>query len=331
MSGKVKVVALRPESDFRALGVVTPPGVEIVHRVVTEEDAIVEACADADVLLLPIRPPITASIIKRVSHLKLIQVSAIGYDNIDIEAAAQKGIPVANSKGSNRAAVTELTLLMALAHCRRLVECDNGLKSGNYFDTRAKASAKGMYEFADLTFGIVGLGDIGKCVASRLRAFETRVLYYDVVRPTAEEERELGVTFVPFEELLATADIVTLHVNLTKQTRHLISSAQLNLMKPNALLINAARGPVVDTQALVNALAEGKIGGAALDVHEQEPLPADNPYMSLPEEAKSRLIITPHIAGTSSSALVRMLQYALDNCGRLAQGLKPVAVVNGVE
>jgi phosphoglycerate dehydrogenase-like enzyme len=331
MSGTVKVVSLRSEADYKNLGVIIPPGVEVAYNPVTEPDAIVEAAKNADVLLLAIRPPITASIIERLPNLKLIQVSAIGYDNVDIDAAAAKGIPVANAQGSNREAVTELTLLMALAHCRRLIVADRGLKQGKYTETGQKVRAMGMVEFKDLTFGIVGLGDIGKCVASRLKAFETRVLYYDIIRPTAAEERELGVTYVPFEELLKTSDIVTLHVSLNKTTRHMISTPQLNLMKPSALLVNASRGPVVDSNALAKALAELKIGGAALDVHETEPLPPDSPLLSLSDEASDRLILAPHIAGTSSSAVVRMLQYALDNCGRLARGEKPVAIMNGVK
>lgn len=330
MQKKLKVVSVGPEARFSAVGIVIPPELDIVSCAANDEEAVAEACKDADAILGSFTP-ITERVIERATRLKLIQQPMAGYECVDIEAAARRGIPVANAADANASTVAEYVLFVAMMFYRRIAEGDAGVKNGKYAETRMGLSASGMYELRDKTIGIVGLGRIGRQVAKRARAFDMRILYHDIVRPTSQEEEQMGVRFATFEEVLGSSDIVTLHVPLTPLTRGMVGAEQLSMLKPNAVFINAARGPVVDEIALIDAVVKGRFLGAAVDVYSEEPLPLDHPYMAMSEEAKKRILLTPHLAGGTRESHLRMTQTALDNLARVAQGLKPLNVVNGVE
>ncbi len=323
------IISLRPEDRFKTSGAVVPPGLNIVHLAATDENTVAEACSNAD-FILGSMTKVTAHVISGAQKLKLIQMPAAGYDYIDIKAAAKAGIPVANVPNANSSTVAEYVFVAAMMLQRRIAEADAGIKSGNYARTRASIVDAGMFEMKGKTLGIVGLGRIGRDLAQRARAFEMRILYFDTIRPTADEEQQLGVKFVPFDELLGSADILTVHVPLTPQTENLIGAKQLDLLKQNAIVINAARGGIVDEAALADALVKGKISGAAMDVFTQEPLPPEHPFLSLPVEISSRLLLTPHIGGVTQESSRRMVQTGLDNIARVAQGEKPLFVVNGI-
>ena len=191
--------------------------------------------------------------------------------------------------------------------------------------------AWGMSEVSASSWGIIGLGRIGSKLAEVGRALGAEINYYKPQRKTEPEEKQLGVNFRGFKELLTTSDVIIICVPLTEKTRRLIGAREIEMMKPGAILINAARGGIVDDAAVAAALAAGHLGGAGLDTFESEPLPADHPLLTLPEEVKDRIFFTPHLGGVTVQALNRMIDAALNNCIRVIKGERPLAVVNGVE
>jgi glyoxylate reductase len=243
--------------------------------------------------------------------LKVISQMAVGYDNIDIAAATQRGIAIGHTPGvlTDTTADFAWTLLMTTA--RRVMEANLQVRSGVW-------RAWGPFELCGVdihhaTLGIIGMGRIGQAVARRAHGFEMTVLYHDQNR-VPEAEKELHAEYVSLDELLKRSDFVSLHVNLSDKTYHLIGPAQFALMKPTAILVNTSRGPVVDAQALTAALKAHKIGGAALDVTDPEPIPVDSPLTQMPN-----VVITPHIASASYQTRTRMSVIAAEN---LIAGIK---------
>jgi glyoxylate reductase/D-3-phosphoglycerate dehydrogenase len=301
--------------------------VEFVSR---EPAAVRAAIADTEILLTSPSLPVTAALLDAAPRLRLIQLPSAGYDKVDLAATRARGIPVANAAGANAATVAEHVFLVAMALQRRLLECHAGLCAGDFAGTKARLMAAGLHELAGKTLGIIGLGRIGKQVARRAAAFDLRTLYYDIVRPAPEEEAALQVTFVPMDALLAAADILTVHVPLDASTYHLVGERELARLRPTALVINAARGPVVDPAPLAQMIEDGRLGGAAVDVFEEEPAPPTDPLMQLARAGHPRLILTPHVAGVTSESTARGLQQAFDNAARFARGEPLLDVVNGV-
>jgi D-3-phosphoglycerate dehydrogenase len=246
---------------------------------------------------------------------RLVQQPAVGFDVIDHRAAAELGIPVANAAGYNRDSVADWTIMAILNLVRDGARTDRLMRSGEW----PIAKLRGR-ELGALTVGIVGLGNVGNAVAARLRAFGSRVLFADVVPRSLP-----GAGAVPLPDLLAQADVVTVHVPLDRDTRGLIDDAALGLVRPGAILVNASRGPVVDEAALVRALDSGRLGGAALDVYEVEPLAPDSPL-----RAFENVFLTPHSAGLTDEAEARVLAMCGANLRRVLDGLEPFNVVNGV-
>lgn len=290
------------------------------------EDAAAEACADADVVIgdYEFHVPISAKVVERMTRCRLIQQPSAGYQQIDTEAAAKKGIPVASVGGANAVAVAEHTIMAALALMKQLVWLDAEVRKGEW--PQQTVRSRGHFELAGKTWGVVGFGRIGREVAGRLRGWDVTVLYYDVVKAPPEVEEELAATFAEVDEILERADVVSLHAPLTEQTRHLVDTDALERMKPGAYLVNVARGEVVDEAALVEALREGKIKAAALDVFAEEPLQTGHPLTEL-----ENVLLSPHTAGTATEAVGRILQAAQENLTRVVRGEPPLYVVNGVE
>ncbi|HUW65942.1 MAG TPA: NAD(P)-dependent oxidoreductase [Spirochaetia bacterium] len=297
-----------------------------------EPNHIIAAAKDATCLLCPAPyPVISAEVINALPNLKLIQTAGAGYDKINIEAAARAGIPVANTPGINTLAVAELVLAAIIVLQRRFIYADREIKRGNYQPGRERLFQSGMSEVNGSRWGIIGLGRIGSKLAEAGQALGAEINYYKPLRKPEAEEKQLGVNYRSFEELLITSDVIIICVPLTGETRRLIGAREIQMMKPGAILINAARGGIVDDTAVAAALAAGHLGGAGLDTFEIEPLPADHPLLTLPEEVKDRLFLTPHLGGVTVQALNRMLDAALHNCIRVIRGERPLAVVNGVE
>ena len=285
---------------------------------------ILEKAAEVDALVTLLTDKIDEEVFSRGKRLRIVAQYAVGYDNIDLEAATRHGVYVTNTPGVLTEAVADFTWALILAVTRRIVEADDFVKSGEWEKTGTGWHPLMMlgFEVNGRTLGIVGFGRIGQAVARRAKGFNMRILYYDVA-PRPELERELGVERVDLETLLRESDIVTVHTPLTKETYHLIGERELKLMKKTAYLINTARGAVVDTDALVKALREGWIAGAALDVYEQEPLPGDHPLTKL-----KNVVLAPHAASATYETRSRMAELVAENLIAFLEGRTPPTLVN---
>jgi len=296
-----------------------PPGMELVV-VDPGKPEFYDAAADADYYLGSPRTGIGNEFFRAAPKLKLVQLTSAGYDRVDLEAALKAKVPVSNNGGANAVAVAEHAVLLMLAVLKKLVYHHLNVVSGTW---RASdfASVR-TYEMEGKRLGIIGLGNIGKKVARRVRGFDMDVRYYDVVRMTGDQEDALGVRYALFSELLRTSDIVTLHVPLTDVTRKMISTRELGMMKRTAVLINTCRGPVVDEDALHQALTAGTIAGAGLDVMVQEPPVKNHPLFSLPN-----VTFSPHSAGPTWDNWMKAYRNGFDNIQRMEAGQPPLWVL----
>jgi glyoxylate reductase len=285
-----------------------------------ELDTLLEGCDGAITLLTD---HIDGSVLDRHLSLRVISNFAVGYDNIDVPAATERGVLVCNTPEVLTNATADHTWALLLAAARRIPESIAYVRDGKW-KTWGPLLLLGR-EVSEATIGIVGLGRIGKQVARRARGFDMRVLAFDPFEDAAFA-REHDVTYVPLEQLLADSDFVTLHVALTPETHHLIAAAELDRMKPTTILVNASRGPVVDTDALVEALRSASILGAALDVTDPEPLPADHPLVNM-----TNCIVVPHTASATVQTRDRMAELAARNLLAGLKGERPPAAVNADE
>lgn len=273
-----------------------PPPYELLREKVQDNDGLICLLTD----------PIDRPLIEAAPNLKVISQMAVGYDNIDIGAATVKQIPVGHTPDVLTDATADFAWALLMAAARRVVEGDRVTRA-NEWKTWEPDFLLGP-NVSGATLGIVGLGRIGQAVARRAKGFDMRILYTDHKRNTLELEASLGVEFVELNDLLQASDFVTIHTPLTPETHHLFSDLQFEQMQSSAILINTARGTIVDPEALYRALKNGQIAGAALDVTEPEPIPAESPLLTL-----NNLIITPHIASASRQTREKMAQMAIAN------------------
>jgi len=282
------------------------PELEVVSAV-GDAAALRRELPRADALLVRSDTRVTADLIAAGPRLRLIARAGMGVDNIDLAAATRRGIVVLNTPGANTVSAAEHTFALLLALVRKVPWAAQSMRSGAWDRT-----ALGGSELHGKLLGIVGLGRIGLHVAGIARGFGMRLVAHDPYVPAARG-RELGVALVALDELLARADVVTLHLPLVDGTRHLLDARRLSLMKPTAMVINTARGGLIDEAALLCALERGAIAGAALDVFDQEPLPAESPL-----RRSERLVLTPHLAASTGEAQERV---ALEICGAVRDAL----------
>ena len=283
-------------------------------------DALVRKLQNKAGAIILLTDLIDEGVLSRCPDLKIVSNIAVGYNNIDVPACTRHKVMVTNTPGVLDDTTADFTWTLLLATARRLIEADQHLRSSQWNGWK-------LMEFlgSDVhhkTLGICGLGRIGQGVARRAKGFDMQVLYTDLVRATQSVEKELGVSFVDKKTLLARSDFITLHVPLGPQTTHYISKAELALMKPTAILINASRGPVIDERALVQALKEGQIAGAGLDVYEREPQ-VEPALLSM-----RNVVLAPHIASASYETRLRMAMMAAENLIAGLTGKRPSNLVN---
>lgn len=261
-------------------------------------------------------PKVDGGLMDRMPELKIISNHGVGVDHIDVAAARQRKIPVGNTPGCLDASTADMTMALLLATARNVVVGDHYARSAafTHFDPALMIGC----EVSGSTLGIVGLGRIGRQVARRANGFDMRVLYHNRKRDEAAE-RELGVTYVELDDLLKQSDFVSLNCPLTEETTNLIGARELSLMKRNGILLNIARGPVVDHDALYAALKSRRIAGAGLDVTSPEPLPRNHPLLGL-----SNLVITPHLGSASDRTRHRMMEMTVENLRAGLEG-KPLS------
>lgn len=264
--------------------------------------------------------PMGDAFYKAAPKLKLVQLLSAGYDTIDLEAARRAGVAVCNNGGANSTSVSEHALLLMLSVSRRLAWQHENVSGGRWRGN--DISGVKLFELRDKTLGIIGLGAIGKKTARLALGFGMRVQYFDIARLSEDEADAFGVRFALLDEVLKTSDIVSLHVPLSKQTKHMISTAQFKMMKKSAYIINTCRGPVIDEVALHQALSDGTIAGAGLDVFDREPPAPNNPLFQL-----KNVILTAHMAGSTLDSQYSRFRNAFDNCQRVLRGEPPLWLV----
>ena len=284
-------------------------------------EQLLEKVVEADGILTNIMDRIDADVFQAAHRLKVVSQLGVGVDNIDVAEATRRGVLVGNTPGVLAKATADIAFGLLMSAARRISEGDRWLRAGNWKMQYHPMVWLGA-EVHGATLGIVGMGQIGVEMAKRARGFDMRVIYYSRTRKP-ELESELGMEYFEPSDLLSTADFVTLHIPLTLETRHFIGERELQLMKPTAILINAARGAVVDSQALYTALKEGWISGAALDVTDPEPILPDDPLLSL-----DNLVITPHIGSASIDSRRRTCLLAARNVAAGIQGKRLEACAN---
>ena len=263
------------------------------------------------------------SLIKSAKNLKLIQLLSAGYDRMNFELLAELNISCANNGGANSWAVADHAVLLMLALYKKLTLSDKGVREGNW---RGVVDGFNTYEMANKKVGIFGIGNIGKKVAKRVQGFDCIVQYHDKYRLSEQDEKNLNLSYVKLEELFKTSDIISLHTPLTNETKGIINTHQLSLMKSSAILINTSRGPVVNEPDLIKALQNNTIAGAGLDVMNTEPIEKDNPLLQL-----DNTIVTPHSAGTTWDTWFRRAEFAYSNIKSVHEGNAPLGVAKSYE
>lgn len=256
---------------------------------------------------------VTGEQLRRAKHLKMIQKYGIGVDKIDCKAAEELNIPVCITAGANSVPVSEMAIGLMLAVNRRIPYVDKAVRAGQWPKAEMRAQC---YMLQGKTIGLVGIGNIAKQVAKRLGGFDVKeIVYYDIFRLSEEKEQELHVRYVPLDELMTVSDVISIHVPLTDETRGMISAERIGMMKPTAILINTARGFIIDQDALIDALREKKIRGAGLDAFEEEPLSADSPLLAL-----ENLVLTCHHAGSVIDNVLPRAIHAYGNIKKFSHG-----------
>jgi glyoxylate reductase len=321
---RLAVTRVIPEAGMQLLHSAEQAG-EIELRVFPNElppsPEELEALLDgADGAITILTEKITPELLDRHPSLRVVSNFAVGYDNIDAAAATERGVAVCNTPGVLTETTADFAFTLLASAARRVVEGVDYVRAGRW-QTWGPTLLLGR-DLYGATIGIVGFGRIGKEMAKRAAGFDMRILAYDAYRDE-EAAKKLGVTFVELDDLLQQSDFVTLHCALTDETHHLIGSRELGLMKREAILVNAARGPVVDTDALTAALRDGTIWSAALDVTDPEPLPADHPLISMPN-----CIVVPHIASATVATRNQMATLAVQNALAVLKGEIPPHCVN---
>ena len=273
-------------------------------------DLLLEKVGEVDGLYCLLTERIDGELLDAAPRLRVVSNMAVGYNNIDVAACTARGIPVGNTPGVLTDTTADLAFALLLAAARRIVEAADYVRAGQW-KTWGPMLLMGP-DVHGATLGIIGFGRIGQTVARRARGFDMRILYYDTYVSAADPA--LGAASVDLDTLLAKSDFVTLHVPLTEETRHLIGPRELQKMQPTAVLVNTSRGEIVHPDALVEALRDGQIAYAALDVTEPEPIPVDHPLLSLPN-----CIVVPHIGSASVTTRAKMAVMAAEN---LSAGLR---------
>lgn len=308
-----KIIVLDPITTETAarMRALLPEGLVLDHARNRDAAHLRALVADADVLVSG-QVAVDAELLRAAPRAKLLHKWGVGTDNFDLDAARARGIAVARTTGSNAMPVAEFTLGLMIALMRNLAWGHATLRAGEW---RTTSQPKPSYMLSGKTIGIVGFGAIGRNVAKLMAPFGGRILYTKPSRIDPAEEQALGVTYAALPELLREADIVSLHCPLTPQTRGMIGREALRSMKRSAVLINVARGGVVDEQDLLDALRAGEILGAAMDVYETEPLPPGNPLLEL-----ENVVATPHIAAMAADNFEKTINQMFGNIDRFLRG-----------
>lgn len=314
-----KVICLRPEKDFIEFEAIAPYHLEI-HYLAPDRPDLIEMACDAKALLIPaVGPKISSDLFSQTS-IKFVQVTGAGIDRLDRQFCHDNGIVVCNVQGGSAFAVAEFCLAASIVLSRLLHLGTDGINCGLYSSLRQKMITNKMISLQGQTVGVIGFGTIGRETARLFSSIGCSVVCFDSCQPDATEAAAIGVQVCNLPDLLKIADIVSVHVPLSDQTVDLISTKEFNMMKSTAILINAARGGVVNESALADALETNAIKGTASDVFSQEPPTRDNPLLNLSEIAAKKVFLTPHIAGITAQAWTELFTKSWKNIENYLDG-----------
>ena len=314
---KLFITRYIPEEAIKRLEEVFEVEIFPENRAITHEE-LKEKVKDIDALICLLTDNIDHEIIEAASNLKCISVYAVGYNNIDVETATKQGIVICNTPGVLTETTADLAWALIMSCARRIVEADRFVREGKFQGWEPMLMLGN--DIFGKTLGIIGMGRIGRAVAHRALGFDMKVIYYD---PQVDPESlPSDYVSVDLTTLCQNSDFISIHTPLTPETRHLIGEKEFNLMKPTAILINTARGPIINEQALISALKENKIASAGLDVYENEPV--------IPEELikLSNVILLPHIGSASYETRTKMALLAAENAIAVIEAKNPPARVN---
>jgi phosphoglycerate dehydrogenase-like enzyme len=308
----VDVLCLRPRIDFERADALPAAELNVAYHPPSDPE-VIPLMKQARALVIPAVGPKLNPEIFETTTVKLVQVTGAGVDRLDLPLLKSMGIVVANVPGGSNSAIAEYAVTTASILLRRFAWADVEIRAGNYEAFRAGILKDNLPGLNGMLVGVIGLGTIGLAVAQAFHRAGCRICYYDPAPRNAAAAKAMSAESLLLDELLESADVVTLHVPLLPATRRLINARELQKMKPGAILIQASRGGVVDETALAQALSSGYLGGAAIDVYETEPLSADNLLLSLSGDAARRILFTPHIAGVTRQATEYLFRSAWRN------------------
>ncbi len=321
MTSKPRIFLTRqlPPECMRSLETQTQLTVNPHDRPLTKEE-LIEGVREVDGLLCLLTDAVDAEVMDVNPDLKVIANYAVGYNNIDIDAATERRIPVTNTPGVLTESTADMAFALLMAAGRRVSEGDRLVRSKSWSGW-APLQLLGT-DITGATLGLIGLGRIGKAMIQRAKGFDMQVVYWNRTRLGEAEEQQLGVTYLPIDDVLRQSDFVSLHVALADDTHHLIGAEQLAMMKPTASIINTARGPVIDERALVVALQNGTIASAGLDVYENEPVLESELY------ELANAVIAPHLGSATDGTRTKMGDMAIESCLAACRGQRPPNLVN---
>ncbi|MFL2803740.1 MAG: 2-hydroxyacid dehydrogenase [Dehalococcoidia bacterium] len=283
------------------------------------EDKCISEIKDCQFLLCHGKYP-TDAMLNSAKKCQLVQLLAAGFDQMNLPLLDAMQIPLANNGGANSWAVSDHAVLLMLALYKKLIDSDKSTREGTW---KKPINGENTYEMANKKVGILGIGNIGKKVARRVQAFDSKVQYYDLFPLDFQLDSQLDLNYVSLDELFETSDIITSHMPLNDQTFHMINADRLSQMKNSSILINTSRGEIIDEKALIYALNNNEILGAGLDVFETEPVQSDNPLLKM-----DNVIVTPHVAGTTWDTWARRSEFAFNNMIRIIEGEKILGQIN---
>ena len=289
-----------------------PAGFSLEILETMSSDELKERIVDADYFIVSGRMKVNGEVLSEAKQLKMVQRTGVGLDHIDLAYLKENNIPLYVNQGVNALSVAEHTLLLMLAVLKRLPHIDRFVKNGGW-DKQNNGIQN--HELSGKTIGIIGAGHIGRTVVKLLSGFDVNIIYYDAYRLNEEMEQSLRMQYVDLDTLLKESDVVSLHCPLLDSTRHMMNEETLKKMKPSAVLVNTSRGPLIDESALVEALRNGTIKAAGIDVYVSEPVAKDSPLLQL-----ENLVTTPHIAGITRESFGSMISKAFANMVAYEQG-----------
>ncbi|MDR2106868.1 MAG: 2-hydroxyacid dehydrogenase [Coriobacteriales bacterium] len=299
----------------------------VVARGTTDAEILKQA-ADAHFIMADAISPVSARLIEGMPGLKLIHSEGVAYNAIDLEAARRRKIPVCNCKGVNAGAVAEQTILLMLGCLRDVVNADAAVRAGQQIQTKERMMTEGIRELGDCKVGFIGAGDIAQATMARLANWGCEMSYYKRTPLERTVEKRLGARFESLADLLASSDIVSIHVPVTSETRDMADAGFFARMKPGSILINTARGEIVNQEALAAALVSGHLAAAGLDTLTPEPVSASHSLLQLPSAASGRIVFSPHAGGITEGTFYRAHRIIWENIARVTAGKEPINIVS---